>query len=149
LFERAAFRPEMLGAAADEIRFTFGLEQHEMFERFEQAVNKQIENADTQMLRVINALTPLQSSVLRVLASQRQAYSPFTSETMRAYALVLRAIAPDDPVVPDTSNVQQVLSALQDKLLVWKERRGVYALEDSALFDLLQRKGMLDTVPPA
>ena len=32
---------------------------------------------------------------------------------------------------------------LQDKALVWKAARGVYALEDSFLADLMQQAGML------
>ena len=148
LFQRALFRPEMLGAAADQLRFVFGIEPNEVGQRFADAVESQIAEAESQSLRVINSLTPLQSAVLRVLSSRPKNYSPFTAETMSAYRAVLTAISPEEQLVPDTSNVQQALAALQDKMLVWKERRGVYALEDSATGDLLARHGMLTPVPP-
>ena len=47
-------------------------------------------------------------------------------------------IAPNDDMRADISNVQQSLVALQEKGLVWKAARGVYALEDTSLADLLQ-----------
>lgn len=147
LFERASFRPELLGAAADQLRFVFGLEKNDVGTRFAEAVESQIEDAEAQAFRVVISLTPLQSAVLRVLANRQQTYAPFTAEAMTAYQAVLNAISPTERLSPDTSNVQQALTALQDKMLVWKERRGVYALEDSATTELLKRHGMLDPVP--
>ena len=44
---------------------------------------------------------------------------------------------------PDTANVQQALIALQDKSLVWRAARGVYALEDTFLAELMRNAGML------
>ena len=146
LFQRASFRPEMLGGAADQLRFVFDLPPDEINARFAAEVESQIELAEAEALRVVNSLTPLQSVVLRVLAARQQDFAPFTAETMVSYRSVLTEVFPDETVVPDTSNVQQALSALQEKMLVWKERRGMYALEDSATADLLQRHGMLDAV---
>ena len=40
-------------------------------------------------------------------------------------------------------NVQQALTALQEKALVWRAARGIYALEDASLRDLLEQEGML------
>ncbi|MEM5401936.1 hypothetical protein [Paraburkholderia unamae] len=42
-----------------------------------------------------------------------------------------------------TANVQQALSALQEKGLVWRAARGVYAMEDDSLTDLLRQDGHL------
>jgi hypothetical protein len=56
----------------------------------------------------------------------------------------LAAIAPGAKVEPETNNVQQSLAALQDKALVWKAARGVYALEDTFLAELMRKAGMLD-----
>ena len=137
LFERAAYRPEILGAAADALRFDFALTAEDVPQRFAEAVLEQIDAADTQTLRVIHALTPLQSAVLRVLAEQASQYSPFEDATIAAYQTVLSRIAPQETVRADVSNVQQALLALQDKALVWKEKRGVYALEDSTMAQLL------------
>ena len=138
LFKRAAYRPEILGAAADALRFDFALNAEDVPQRFTEAVLDQIEAVDAQTLRIIHALTPLQSAVLRVLAEQAGRYSPFEDATVAAYQAVLSRIAPQETVRADVSNVQQALIALQDKALVWKEKRGVYALEDSTLADLLR-----------
>lgn len=113
-------------------------------EAFERAVAEQIEAADAQTLRIVQALTPLQSAVLRVLAAQGAGYAPFDARAMDLYRRVLHRIAPDEEVRPDTSNVQQTLAALQDKALIWKERRGVYALEEAATATVMRRAGLLD-----
>ena len=42
------------------------------------------------------------------------------------------------------NDVQQLLAALQDKALVCKAARGVYAPEDTFLTDLMRKSGLLD-----
>jgi hypothetical protein len=144
LFEDAGHQPEILGAAADRLRLDFALTARETPEAFERAVAEQIEAADAQTLRIVQALTPLQSAVLRVLAAQGTGYAPFDARTMAVYRRVLAQVAPDEDVRPETSNVQQALSALQDKSLIWKEKRGVYALEEAATASVMRRAGLLD-----
>ncbi len=107
----------MLGAA-DALRFDFELAPEAAPARFAQAVEEQIEASNAEQLRVVHSLTPLQSAVLRVMARQGARYAPFEAET---------------------------LAALQEKALVWRAARGVYALEDAALGELLAQEGMLLT----
>jgi len=147
LFDRAGRRPEILSAAADALRFDFELDSKDVPARFASAVDDQIKAAELQTLRVIHALTPLQSTVLRVLAARKEQFAPFESATMSAYAEVLSAISPDEQLKPDVSNVQQALLALQEKALIWKERRGVYSLEELATAELLEHNKLLDVVP--
>ncbi|MDM0010554.1 ATP-binding protein [Variovorax sp. J22G73] len=144
LFERAGFRPEILGAAADSLRFDFSIKPADAGAAFAKAVDQQIEEADQQTLRVIHALTPLQSAVLRVLASQGDKYAPFETGTMESYRTMLAALAPDEKTVPEVSNVQAALGALQEKSLVWKEKRGVYSLEETTTAELMREHGLLD-----
>jgi len=144
LFERAGHRPEILGAAADSIRFDFNIAPADAAAAFAQAVDEQIEEVDLQTLRVIQALTPLQSAVLRVLAREGEKYAPFEAGTMERYRAMLAALAPGETMVPEVSNVQAALGALQDKSLVWKEKRGVYSLEESMTAELMRRHGLLD-----
>jgi hypothetical protein len=118
LFVRASFRPEMLGAAADALRFDFELAPADAPARFALAVEEQIEASNAEQLRVVHGLTPLQSAVLRVLASDSKQYAPFESETIAAYQKMLNAIAPDSSTRADVPNVQQALTALQEKDLV-------------------------------
>jgi hypothetical protein len=149
LFTRASFRPEMLGAAADALRFDFELAPEDAPARFALAVEEQIEASNAEQLRVVHSLTPLQSSVLRVMASKGAQYAPFEAETIAAYQAMLDVIAPGTSTSADVPNVQQALTALQEKALVWRASRGVYALEDAALRDLLAQEGMLTTVEVA
>lgn len=137
LFAKAAFRPEILGAAADTLRFEFGIDKGEIADRFYAEVLLEIESSNREALRVIHSLTPLQSSVLHVLAKAGAAYAPFEARTMEAYHARMVAIAPSSEVRADIPNVQQALVALQEKGLVWKAARGVYALEDTGLAELL------------
>ncbi|WP_416047131.1 ATP-binding protein [Cupriavidus basilensis] len=149
LFKRAAFRPELLGAAADALRFEFGLPAGDIPARFAAAVEEQIAVSNTEQMRVVHSLTPLQSTVLRVMAVRGSNYAPFEAATMEAYDAVLKAIAPGADARVDVSNAQQALSALQDKALVWRAARGVYALEETGLASLMQQAGMLKPVPAA
>ena len=148
LFRRASYRPEILDAAINALRFNFSEQPNGDSNRaFSTAVEIQCEADDKIALSVFHALTPLQSAVLRVLAARGDQYAPFEQATIETYQTVLSAIAPNESVKPVGANVQQALSALQDKSLVWRERRGVYALEESALAELLAANGFLDVVP--
>lgn len=40
--------------------------------------------------------------------------------------------------------VQQALIALQEKSLIWRASRGVYAIEDGTLTNLLKDQGLLE-----
>jgi hypothetical protein len=137
LFAAAAYRPEILGAAADTLRFEFGIAPADIEARFYAEVQREIASTNTAALRVIRNLTPLQSAVLQVLAKAGANYAPFETKTIESYQAVMLAAAPHCEVRADIPNVQQALVALQDKGLVWKAARGVYALEDTSLADLL------------
>ncbi len=147
LFERAAHRPELLGSAADALRFEFGLEPAQVPERFAAAVEEQIKASNDELLRVVHSLTPLQSAVLKVLAKRGGEYAPFEAATLRDYQAVLQAASPEGEGRADVPAVQQALIALQDKALVWRAARGVYALEEASLAELMRQSGLLDTVP--
>ncbi len=147
LFARAAYRPEVLGAAADALRFEFGLAPQDVPGRFAAAVQEQIDAGSDELLRVVHSLTPLQSAVLKVLARRGADYAPFEGTTLQAYQTVLLASQPAGETKADVPAVQQALIALQEKALVWRAARGVYALEDAALADLMAQQGMLAAVP--
>ncbi len=147
-FVEAAHRPEVLGAAVDEIVFDFEATPGTYAERLHAGIRRQIDAASQEALRVVHSLTPLQSSVLRVLAESGSAYAPFEARTLQRYRERMQQIAPGSPVEPDIANVQQALAALQDKALVWRAARGVYALEDSFLAELMADSGLIDRAPP-
>ncbi len=144
-FRQAAFRPEVLGAAVDALVYDLQTEPGRYAKRLEELVREQIEASNNDALRVVRSLTPLQSAVLRVMASTGAGYAPFEQATMERYRAVLAATAPEYNVEPDPGNVQQVLNALQEKALVWRAARGVYALEDTFLAELMDKAGMLQS----
>jgi len=147
LFKRASFRPELLGAAADAVRFEFGLPPDQVSTRFAEAIDEQIAESEREQLRVVHNLTPPQSTVLRVMAVRGEKFAPFEAATIESYNAVLQATSPNVDAKIDVSGAQQALAALQEKALVWRAARGVYALEETGLATLMASAGMLDDVP--
>ncbi len=142
-FQQAGYRPEVLGAAVDALVFDMEVRPGQYAHRLQQLIHEQIEASNADALRVVHSLTPLQSAVLRVMAQSGTDYAPFEQATMERYKATLAAVAPGYKVEPDTANVQQALAALQDKALVWRAARGVYALEDGLLAELMRKAGLL------
>jgi hypothetical protein len=148
LFEKASFRPEILGSAAKRLQFDLELKNEDVAERFSAEVAAEIQLLDDQLLRVIHSLTPIQHAILKVMADSGDRYAPFESGTIDKYKAVLRNMKSDRASKVDVTTVQQALLALQDKSLVWKESRGVYALEDASIIDLLAYSTPNGTVIP-
>lgn len=146
LFGQASYRPEVLGAAADALRFDFELDPLDGPARFAEEVLMQIESANAGMLRIVHSLPPLQSAVLRVMACTGEDYAPFEAATLDLYRQAL-ALSGNPTVNADVPAVQQALIALQEKGLAWKAARGVYALEETGLADLLDQAGLLEGLP--
>lgn len=106
LFARASFRPEMLGAAADALRFDFDLQPEEVPERFSLAVEEQIDASNAEQLRVVHRLTPLQSAVLCVLASQAPPMPRRAQTQFRELELIYASNRPIDGVLHGLQAIQ-------------------------------------------
>lgn len=146
LFAQTGHRPELLYAAADEVRLDFTCQPHEVPQRFAQAIGSQIKAMEQESLRIVQSLSPLQRAVLSVMAAYGANYAPYDSQTIDAYNQVLaKRNAPTNADVP---NAQTALAALQACGLIWRESRGVYALEDTSLASIMENHGLLDHVPP-
>ena len=48
------------------------------------------------------------------------------------------------PLLQQQLQAQPALAALQDKSLIWREKRGVYALEEAGTASVMRRAGLLD-----
>jgi hypothetical protein len=144
LFVEAGYRPEIIGAAADQIRFDFISDPATIPERFSEEVHKLTTEMNNVQRKVIKSLTPIQQAVLRVMAANGADYAPFEANTIKKYAQAMAStgMSPEDIKV-DMPNVQSALGALQEKKLVWKAARGVYDLEESSLKDILSVDGLL------
>ena len=145
LFVEAGHRPEVIGAAADRFRFDFEIDAETGPDKFSEEVQRLTDEMNQVQMGVIHSLTPIQSSVLRVMAATKENYAPFEAATMEKYrkAMTLAGLAIDDAKA-DVPGVQQALIALQEKKLVWKAARGVYAIEEQNIIDLLRASGQLD-----
>lgn len=145
LFKESGYRPELLGAAADAIRFDFFIAPEDVPERFAELVRAQADELNANLKKVIHSLTPIQSAVIRVMGSMGDSYAPFEAPTMALYAAAMKqsGIAESDIKV-EVPGVQQALIALQEKNLVWKASRGVYAVDEHVIVDLLRADGLLE-----
>jgi hypothetical protein len=144
LFKESGYRPELLGAAADEIRFDFTIDPATIPARFTELVRAQADELYANLKKVIHSLTPIQSAVIRVMSVKGDNYAPFEAPTMALYAKALEqaGIAASEIKV-EVPGVQQALIALQEKKLVWKASRGVYAVDEQVIVDLLRADGLL------
>ncbi|MDT9677711.1 ATP-binding protein [Pseudomonas sp. JV414] len=145
LFQESGYRPELLGAAADEIRFDLTLNPQAIPTRFAVLVRAQADELNANLKKVIHSLTPIQSAVIRVMSAKGESYAPFEAPTMELYAKAMEKAGIDaSNVKVEIPGVQQALIALQEKKLVWKASRGVYAVDEHVIVDLLREDGLLD-----
>ena len=144
LFKESGYRPELLGAAADEIRFDFTIDPETIPARFTELVRAQADELYANLKKVIHSLTPIQSAVIRVMSVKGDNYAPFEAPTMALYAKALaQAGIAASEIKVEVPGVQQALIALQEKKLVWKASRGVYAVDEHVIVDLLRADGLL------
>ncbi|MEN4748671.1 ATP-binding protein [Pseudomonas sp. Ps21-P2] len=144
LFKESGYRPELLGAAADAIRFDFFIDPENVRERFAELVRAQADELNANLKKVIHSLTPIQSAVIRVMGSMGDNFAPFEAPTMALYATAMKqAGIPESDIKVEVPGVQQALIALQEKNLVWKASRGVYAVDEHVIVDLLRADGLL------
>jgi hypothetical protein len=141
LFAKTGYRPEVLLEALGNLQDGRTLTQENVDDEFATTVHEAIEESDEAMLKVVAALTPLQSAVLRVMIQQGDKYAPYAAATLEAYRDELRKAGGQANV--DVPNVQTALEALQNKALVWRAAHGEYAMEEQGLADLLRARGLL------
>lgn len=138
LFAKSGFRPEIIAGAVDAILFDLNPSTATVMERFTAAVLLQTAKAEAEKVPVIKSLTPIQNAVLRVMAQMGAQFAPFEARTLGFYEAAMAENGTTD-VKADATTVQQALSALQEKGLVWKARRGVYDLEDGSIIQHLPK----------
>ena len=143
-FERAGHRPEFLNAAAETVSFEFGADRESIPERLKAALEHEVTMSNEASLELVRSLSPLQSAVLREMASKGRAYAPFEGETMKRYARIIERIDAESQIVPSATNVQAALETLKQRGLVWRASRGVYALEEVQLVELMRAEGIID-----
>lgn len=80
----------------------------------------------------IAALTNLQRSILKLLASQGADFGPFTAETRRMLAEA------NGGRPPSFGGIQKALDALREKGFVWRPAYGAYALENAEIAGALK-----------
>lgn len=145
LFKESGYRPELLGAAADEIRFDFGIAPEAIPARFRELVQAQANDLNANLKKAIHSLTPIQAAVLRVMCVKGNDFAPFEAPTLGLYAKAMEQAGVEaSEVKAEVPGVQQALIALQDKNLVWKASRGVYAVDEQVIVDIVRADGLLE-----
>jgi hypothetical protein len=74
-------------------------------------------------------------------------YALFEGATMQVYQPALPAANPSGETKVDLPAVRQAFIGLQDEAPVWRAARSVHALEEVALAELMQRRGLSAGVP--
>ena len=108
------------------------------------ALEQEVAMANEATLDLVRSLRPLPSAVLREVASRGRDYAPFEGRTMKRYARWLERIDAAHTIEPSATNVQAALKSLKQRGLVWRASRGVYALEEMQLAELMRGDGMPD-----
>lgn len=150
VFVEAGYRPELLGSAADTLRFNFEVSAETGPAMFEDEVRQLASEMNQVQRKVIHSLPPIQQVVLRVMAATGSNYAPFEAATMALYRKGLQlAGGTEEDVRVDVPGVQQALLALQEKKLIWRAARGVYAIEEQTVAEILAADGLLRGLEPA
>lgn len=145
LFVEAGYRPELLNSSADQLRFEFDIEAADGQVRFAEAVRNLADEMNQVQRKVIHSLTPIQLAILRVMAAMKQDYAPFESATIQKYRKAMElAGVPGEEIKADVPGIQAGLLALQEKKLIWRAARGIYAIEEQSVIDLMASDGLLD-----
>ncbi|MCX7154022.1 MAG: ATP-binding protein [Proteobacteria bacterium] len=149
LFEKSSFRPEILSAAAEVVKDCFDLDPKDTEAVFSSAVMGQIASANKDLVRVIRSLTSIQFAVLKVMVDSGEDYAPFEARTLEKYREVVDSLGGGEETRVDAPGVQQALLALQEKTLVWKASRGVYAIEDASIAEVYQSDELAASISKA
>ncbi|CAJ0813767.1 hypothetical protein LMG19087_01875 [Ralstonia wenshanensis] len=140
-FQLVGHRPEMLKGIVSEIALELG-EAASLGELLKRGARGFRDRIWGEIESDYSALTEIQRAVLAVLIERGQGYSPFSEDSMKAYAAKLGHSE------FSTATVQAALDALRDKNLIWKESRGAYALEDESVALWFRETRGAHAVPP-
>ncbi|PLP98919.1 ATP-binding protein [Cupriavidus pauculus] len=148
LFRRAGYRPEVLADATLEAIAGGSFQYGDATRTLRRAIDRQSNEMHMDLLEVIGRLPVVESAVARVMATIDKTRAGFDPATMSAYSDVVRRIDPGWDGQIDVDRVEQALTVLADKRLVWKSTVGVYMLEDPVVAAAMRWAGLLDIVPP-
>ncbi len=151
LFAEAGYRPELLGVRSRHVAVQLRSQCRCWSRICSKTKSASWASEMNQVQRkVIHSLTPIQQVVLRVMAATGDNYAPFEAATMELYRQGLRLVGgAEEDVRVDVPGVQQALLALQEKKLIWRAARGVYAIEEQTVADILAADGLLRGLEPA
>lgn len=144
LFQRSGCRPEWMQAGLSALEHREDWTTHEAAEVFAGAVESRARVRTGNLLKLVGALSLLQSAVLRVLAAQGGNFVPFWTRTMETYRLVIEQ--DDGNAIEEPINSATVAKALDDlyvKGFLWRSVHGVYALEEFGIKEALEEGGLL------
>lgn len=151
-FQAVDYRPEALLAAKKEIEFEMFASAEQLNQSFAEKVDLHTKEMTDSTLAAIRSLTPIQAAVLKVMAIEGKDYAPFEAASTPKYvAMLIRDGMSEEEAkqAAYSGNVQQALSALQEKALIWKADRGVYAIEEQGIVEVLANAGLIPGTEPS
>ncbi len=138
VFEQCNHRPEPMKKVLRELSLQVDVDASALDSVFKAMMADNLNRARAGFVQQVNALNPLDSAVLKVMAKEGLQFSPYAKASVEAYQALVTSLTADSSVTVDNSSVQQALERLRNLQLVWKSGRGVYAIEDNQHADWLQ-----------
>lgn len=136
-FTACNYRPEPLRAVLREIGLDFDLHPNEVDARFEAMMAASLTRTKSHFFQQVNGLNPLESAVLKTMASQGKNFAPYTKDAFSSYKAFILANTGEVAQDINQSSVQMALERLRSDKFIWRAGRGAYLIEDSQHLDWL------------
>lgn len=79
------------------------------------------------------------------MSAKGEGFAPFEAPTVQLYAKAMEQAGIEaSDIKAEVPGVQQALIALQEKKLVWRASRGVYAVDEQVIVYILRDDGLLE-----
>lgn len=128
-FQSCGYLPENLSQAMDSLALSQDVTQENIDDLLVGEVGGLVLSAKKEFFRQVNSLPALQMAVLMTMASEGDAFVPYSAESAAKYRAVCEFYV-DGRVNIDSSSIKNALDALRDKMLIWSSGRGAYAIDD-------------------
>lgn len=137
-FKMCNHRPEPLNKVLAEFSLQTGIDSSEIDQALQNAIVKSMARARSIFEQQINALSPLDAAVLKVMAQQGARFAPYAKHSYQAYQDFINMETSETQIEINQSTVQQALERLRSLQMIWRAGRGSYAIEDSQHMDWLK-----------
>lgn len=136
-FELSSYKPEPIKSALNEVVLDFSANENTMDQIFFEHVKKRLDEMNLQTIKLLNALRPLELSILYIMAKFGDDFAPFKSDFVARYKSFCLNYSDEASLEINTSSVQYSLDQLREKGFVWRSARGVYSFEEDSTREIV------------